>query len=139
MLVQHLREANRLGIVKPIISVFPPKPDGARGFRVWNTQLLSFAGYRQNDGSYVSTVMCGVTHVKHMSALIQCCCCCCCYFGLYMCWLEPARSMCDQTLQIMCIYTVASLRPLTGAHGLRKLIISCASQGAWRSNQRETH
>jgi nitric oxide synthase oxygenase domain/subunit len=36
-----------------MISIFPPKPNGKRGFRVWNPQLQGFAGYQQADGTVI--------------------------------------------------------------------------------------
>ena len=33
--------------------MFPPRRDYKTEFRVWNTQLLRYAGYRQNDGSVI--------------------------------------------------------------------------------------
>ena len=33
------------------ITVFPPRSDGRHDFRVWNSQLISYAGYKNADGS----------------------------------------------------------------------------------------
>lgn len=33
------------------ITIFPQRTDGKHDFRVWNPQILSYAGYRNPDGS----------------------------------------------------------------------------------------
>ncbi|CAG0906150.1 unnamed protein product, partial [Cyprideis torosa] len=33
------------------ITVFPPRLDGRHDFRIWNNQIISYAGYRLEDGS----------------------------------------------------------------------------------------
>jgi nitric-oxide synthase, bacterial len=53
--VAHLRIAgdrNRRGI-RPVITVFPPVTPGRPFARLWNEQLVRYAGYRQADGSVV--------------------------------------------------------------------------------------
>eukprot|EP00049_Salpingoeca_infusionum_P024193 m.15126 g.15126 ORF g.15126 m.15126 type:complete len:1008 (-) comp6516_c0_seq2:324-3347(-) len=52
-IVRHLCECYSLGAISPLISVFPPKQMGQRGFRVWNHQLLGFAGWRLDDGTII--------------------------------------------------------------------------------------
>ena len=37
-------------MVRAVISVFPPKPSGKRGFRIWNSQLIQFAAWEQEGG-----------------------------------------------------------------------------------------
>lgn len=32
------------------ITIFPPRTDGKHDFRVWNSQLIRYAGYKQPDG-----------------------------------------------------------------------------------------
>lgn len=32
------------------ITIFPPRTDGKHDFRVWNNQLIRYAGYKQPDG-----------------------------------------------------------------------------------------
>lgn len=46
-LVEHLRIATNGGNILPVISVFNPH----LGYRLWNPQLIQYAGYRQTDGS----------------------------------------------------------------------------------------
>lgn len=33
------------------ITIFPQRTDGKHDFRVWNNQLIRYAGYKQPDGS----------------------------------------------------------------------------------------
>lgn len=35
------------------ITIFPQRTDSRHDFRVWNPQLVSYAGYRQPDGSII--------------------------------------------------------------------------------------
>lgn len=35
------------------ITIFPPRTDGKHDFRVWNAQLIRYAGYKQPDGSVI--------------------------------------------------------------------------------------
>ena len=37
--------------VSSAITVFPQRAPGRGDFRIWNTQLVRYAGYRQQDGS----------------------------------------------------------------------------------------
>ncbi|MFJ4923759.1 nitric oxide synthase oxygenase [Streptomyces sp. NPDC088725] len=49
--VEHLRTATNGGILRPVITVFAPRrPDGGE-IRIWNTQLIRYAGYRLPDGT----------------------------------------------------------------------------------------
>lgn len=48
---QHLRIAGTDGRIRPVISVFPPDQPGRPGPRIWNEQLVRYAGYRRPDGS----------------------------------------------------------------------------------------
>jgi nitric-oxide synthase, bacterial len=49
--VRHLRFATNGGRIRSTITLFKPAPDGERGIRIWNHQLLRYAGYRSADGS----------------------------------------------------------------------------------------
>lgn len=49
LLVQHLQTAGD-GQIRPVISVFPPAAPGQPYARVWNEQLIRYAGYRAEDG-----------------------------------------------------------------------------------------
>ncbi|GAA1986610.1 nitric oxide synthase oxygenase [Kitasatospora viridis] len=50
-LVEHLRSAWNGGRIRMLLSAFPPSEPGRPGPRVWNGQLIRYAGYRQHDGS----------------------------------------------------------------------------------------
>jgi nitric-oxide synthase len=50
---EHLRIAANGGRIKPLISIFAPERPGERAARVHNGQLVSYAGYRGEDGSVV--------------------------------------------------------------------------------------
>ncbi|MEU1630569.1 nitric oxide synthase oxygenase [Streptomyces sp. NPDC020096] len=52
-LVDHLRRAWNGGKVRMLLSVFAPSRPDRPGPRVWNGQLIRYAGYRQHDGSVV--------------------------------------------------------------------------------------
>ena len=47
--VAHLRLACADGKIKPLVSVFAPDTPSAPGPRVWNDQLVRYAGYRTDD------------------------------------------------------------------------------------------
>ncbi|WP_433324738.1 nitric oxide synthase oxygenase [Spirillospora sp. CA-294931] len=51
--VEHLTEASGTGRVRPIITVFAPDRPGKPGPRIWNDQLIRYAGYRERDGRVV--------------------------------------------------------------------------------------
>ncbi|CAM9948470.1 unnamed protein product [Lampetra fluviatilis] len=47
----HIKYATNRGNIRSAITVFRQRMDGQHDFRVWNSQLISYAGYRQPDGS----------------------------------------------------------------------------------------
>lgn len=50
---EHLRVSTNGGALRAVVTVFAPAgPDGGRT-RIWNSQLVRYAGYRQVDGSVV--------------------------------------------------------------------------------------
>ncbi|WP_328461884.1 nitric oxide synthase oxygenase [Actinoplanes sp. NBC_00393] len=49
LLVQHLQTAGT-GQLRPVISIFAPAQPGMPYARVWNEQLIRYAGYRTEDG-----------------------------------------------------------------------------------------
>ena len=57
LLVHHLQiaggDADRPGMIRPVISIFPAALPGQPYARVWNEQLIRYAGYRTEDGSSV--------------------------------------------------------------------------------------
>jgi nitric-oxide synthase, bacterial len=48
--VAHLREATNGGRIRSYITVFAPDTPQCRGPRIWNSQVLRYAGYRRADG-----------------------------------------------------------------------------------------
>ncbi|GLW29828.1 nitric oxide synthase oxygenase [Actinoplanes regularis] len=52
LLVQHLQSAGD-GQIRPVISVFAPAQPGQPYARVWNEQLIRYAGYRTEDSEPV--------------------------------------------------------------------------------------
>lgn len=51
---KHLREASNGGNIDIVLTVFAPRRSGERwGPRIWNGQLVRFAGYGQPDGSVI--------------------------------------------------------------------------------------
>ncbi len=52
-LCEHLRQANNDGRIRPVISIFPPDTLMCPGPRVWNEQIIRYAGYRRRDGGIV--------------------------------------------------------------------------------------
>jgi nitric-oxide synthase len=49
--VEHLRLATNRGRIRSMITVFRPQAPGSPGIRIWNPQLIRYAGYRRPDGS----------------------------------------------------------------------------------------
>ena len=47
----HLRSAYNRGKIRPMISVFAPDTPSRPGPKIWNEQLIRYAGYAQPDGS----------------------------------------------------------------------------------------
>jgi len=50
-LLEHLRLSTNGGRIRPLITVFAPAEPGSPGIRIWNDQLIRYAGYRHTDGS----------------------------------------------------------------------------------------
>ncbi|KAG9095173.1 Nitric oxide synthase, inducible, partial [Ceratobasidium sp. 370] len=48
---RHLEIANNGGRIKPTTTIFPQKFPGQEGGRIWNGQLMRYAGYKMPDGS----------------------------------------------------------------------------------------
>lgn len=48
---EHLQIAGNGGKVRPVVSVFAPDEPGRPAPRIWNEQLIRYAGYRQPDGT----------------------------------------------------------------------------------------
>ncbi|XP_053726620.1 nitric oxide synthase, brain [Synchiropus splendidus] len=46
----HIKYATNKGNLRSAITIFPARTDGKHDFRVWNSQLIRYAGYKQPDG-----------------------------------------------------------------------------------------
>ena len=51
--VEHLRLATNGGRIRPMMTVFAQQQPAREGIRIWNPQLVRYAGYRHADGSVV--------------------------------------------------------------------------------------
>ena len=49
--VDHLRLASNSGRIRPVMTVFAANEPGRRRPRIWNSQLIRYAGWRRRDGS----------------------------------------------------------------------------------------
>ncbi|KAM9370506.1 nitric oxide synthase, inducible [Phaethornis superciliosus] len=47
----HIQYATNNGNIRSAITVFPQRTDGKHDFRIWNSQLIRYAGYQMPDGS----------------------------------------------------------------------------------------
>ncbi|NXR46173.1 NOS2 protein, partial [Hippolais icterina] len=47
----HIQYSTNNGNIRSAITVFPQRTDGQHDFRVWNSQLIRYAGYPMPDGS----------------------------------------------------------------------------------------
>ncbi|XP_066533388.1 nitric oxide synthase, inducible-like [Hoplias malabaricus] len=52
-LCSHIKFASNGGNLRSAITVFPQRTDGTHDFRVWNSQLVRYAGYQMEDGSVI--------------------------------------------------------------------------------------
>ncbi|KAF7700372.1 hypothetical protein HF521_003330 [Silurus meridionalis] len=52
-LCSHIKFATNGGNLRSAITVFPQRTDGQHDFRVWNSQLIRYAGYQMEDGSVI--------------------------------------------------------------------------------------
>lgn len=50
-LIDHLRHAFNGGRIRPVITVFAPETPDSPGVRIWNDQLIRYAGHRRPDGT----------------------------------------------------------------------------------------
>lgn len=48
--VAHVRDATNGGAIRPLVTVFAPKRSGVEPWRIWNYELVRYAGYRSEDG-----------------------------------------------------------------------------------------
>lgn len=50
-IIKGMQKAFNRGHIVPTVFMFPPRAPGKRGPMIWNSQILAFAGYQQEDGS----------------------------------------------------------------------------------------
>ncbi|XP_072909368.1 nitric oxide synthase, inducible-like [Hemitrygon akajei] len=50
---RHYKYATNDGNLRSTITVFPQRSDGKHDFRIWNSQLIKYAGYQMPDGSII--------------------------------------------------------------------------------------
>jgi nitric-oxide synthase, bacterial len=48
--VKHLRHSTNSGRIRATITLFHPADSNGQGIRIWNRQLIRYAGYKLNDG-----------------------------------------------------------------------------------------
>lgn len=53
----HIKYSTNKGNIRSAITVFQQRTDGRHDFRVWNSQLISYAGYKQPDGTIIGDPM----------------------------------------------------------------------------------
>ncbi|XP_053313171.1 nitric oxide synthase, inducible [Spea bombifrons] len=51
LICRHIKYATNGGNIRSAITVFPQRTDGKHDFRVWNSQLIRYAGFEMEDGS----------------------------------------------------------------------------------------
>ncbi|XP_053625637.1 nitric oxide synthase-like protein isoform X1 [Plodia interpunctella] len=56
-LCNHMKYSTNKGNIRSAITVFPQRTDGQHDYRIWNSQLISYAGYRQPDGTVLGDPM----------------------------------------------------------------------------------
>ena len=49
----HLEYATNGGNLRSVITIFPQRKEPNKDFRVWNSQLIRYAGYAQADGTVI--------------------------------------------------------------------------------------
>ncbi len=50
-IIEHLRTGTNGGKIRPVMSVFAPQMPHRPGIRIWNPQVIQYAGHRLPDGS----------------------------------------------------------------------------------------
>ncbi|XP_026329114.1 nitric oxide synthase-like isoform X2 [Hyposmocoma kahamanoa] len=50
-LCTHIKYATNKGNIRAAITIFPQRTDGKHDYRIWNHQLIAYAGYVEEDGS----------------------------------------------------------------------------------------
>lgn len=50
-LCNHIKYSTNKGNIRSAITIFPQRTDGKHDYRVWNQQLINYAGYKNPDGT----------------------------------------------------------------------------------------
>ncbi|KYQ52059.1 Nitric oxide synthase, salivary gland [Trachymyrmex zeteki] len=50
-LCNHIKYSTNKGNIRSAITIFPQRIDGKHDYRVWNNQLINYAGYKNPDGT----------------------------------------------------------------------------------------
>lgn len=50
---KHIKYSTNKGNIRSAITIFPQRTDGKHDFRIWNPQLISYAGYQESDGTVI--------------------------------------------------------------------------------------
>ncbi|XP_030383405.1 nitric oxide synthase [Scaptodrosophila lebanonensis] len=53
----HIKYATNKGNLRSAITIFPQRTDARHDYRIWNSQLISYAGYKQADGKIIGDPM----------------------------------------------------------------------------------
>ncbi|XP_072944115.1 nitric oxide synthase-like protein isoform X1 [Epargyreus clarus] len=56
-LCNHIKYSTNKGNIRSAMTVFPQRTDGKHDYRIWNSQLISYAGYKQPDGTILGDPM----------------------------------------------------------------------------------
>uniref|UniRef100_A0A4Y0BMI3 Nitric oxide synthase n=1 Tax=Anopheles funestus TaxID=62324 RepID=A0A4Y0BMI3_ANOFN len=49
----HIKYATNKGNLRSAITIFPQRTDGKHDYRIWNNQIISYAGYKNADGKII--------------------------------------------------------------------------------------
>nr|DBA34249.1 TPA: hypothetical protein GDO54_001828 [Pyxicephalus adspersus] len=53
LICRHIKYATNGGNIRSTITIFPQRTDGKHDFRVWNSQLVRYAGFQMPDGTVI--------------------------------------------------------------------------------------
>lgn len=52
-LLNHIKYSSNRGNIRSAITIFKQRVSPEQDYRIWNAQLIRYAGYRQEDGSVI--------------------------------------------------------------------------------------
>ncbi|XP_077284596.1 nitric oxide synthase [Arctopsyche grandis] len=56
-LCNHIKYSTNKGNIRSAITVFPQRTDASHDYRIWNSQLITYAGYKNPDGTIIGDPM----------------------------------------------------------------------------------